>query len=29
MLFYDFEVFKYNWLVVFMDTDTKKICSMY
>ncbi|MDF2884653.1 MAG: hypothetical protein K0R54_5222 [Clostridiaceae bacterium] len=24
MLFYDFEVFKYDWLVVIMDTDTKK-----
>ncbi|WP_097026152.1 DNA polymerase domain-containing protein [Clostridium peptidivorans] len=24
MLFYDFEVFRYNWLVVIMDTDTKK-----
>lgn len=24
MLFYDFEVFKYNWLVVIMDTNTKK-----
>lgn len=24
MLFYDFEVFKYNWLVVIMDTDDKK-----
>lgn len=24
MLFYDFETFKYNWLVVIMDTETKK-----
>ncbi|OSA84085.1 hypothetical protein B2H84_03070 [Clostridium botulinum] len=24
MLFYDFEVFKYDWLVVIKDTDTKK-----
>jgi len=24
MLFYDFEVFKYDWLVVIMDTDLKK-----
>lgn len=24
MLFYDFEVFKYDWLVVIMDTDTHK-----
>jgi hypothetical protein len=24
MLVYDFEVFKYNWLVVIMDTDLKK-----
>ena len=23
MIFYDFEVFKYDWLVVFIDTDTK------
>lgn len=24
ILFYDFEVFKYDWLVVIVDTDTKK-----
>ncbi len=24
MLFYDFEVFKHDWLVVIKDTDTKK-----
>lgn len=24
MIFYDFEVFKYDWLVVFIDTDTRK-----
>jgi len=24
MIFYDFEVFKYNWLVVCIDTDTRK-----
>ncbi len=24
MIFYDFEVFKYNWLVVLVDTDAKK-----
>ena len=24
MLFYDFEVFKYNWLVVIMNSDTKE-----
>lgn len=24
MLFYDFEVFRYNWLVVIMDTETRK-----
>lgn len=24
MLFYDFEVFKYDWLVIIKDTDTKK-----
>lgn len=24
MLFYDFEIFRYNWLVVIMDTDKKK-----
>ena len=24
LLFYDFEVFKCDWLVVVMDTDTKK-----
>lgn len=24
MIFYDFEVFKYDWLVVFIDTDTHK-----
>lgn len=23
MIFYDFEVFKYDWLVVFIDTDTR------
>ena len=23
ILFYDFEVFRYDWLVVIMDTDTK------
>ena len=25
MLFYDFEVFSHDWLVVIMDTDTKEI----
>ena len=25
MIFYDFEVFKYDWLSVFIDTDTHKI----
>ena len=25
MLFYDFEVFRYNWLVVIMDTETRKV----
>ena len=25
MIFYDFEVFKYDWLVVFIDTDKKTI----
>ncbi|MFL0198203.1 hypothetical protein ACJDU8_21950 [Clostridium sp. WILCCON 0269] len=24
MLFYDFEVFKYDWLRIIMDTDTHK-----
>lgn len=24
MIFYDFEVFKYDWLVVFIDTDTRE-----
>ena len=24
MIFYDFEVFKYNWLVVLVDTDAKE-----
>lgn len=24
LLFYDFEIFRYNWLVVIMDTDKKK-----
>lgn len=24
MIFYDFEVFKYDWLVVFIDTDTRQ-----
>ena len=24
MIFYDFEVFKYDWLAVFIDTDTEK-----
>lgn len=24
MIFYDFEVFKYDWLVVFIDTDTRR-----
>ena len=24
MLFYDFEVFKYDWLVVVIDSDTQK-----
>ena len=28
MIFYDFEVFKYDWLVVFIDTDTHKTFSI-
>lgn len=28
MIFYDFEVFKYDWLVVFIDTDTKSTFSI-
>jgi len=28
MIFYDFEVFKYDWLVVFIDTDTRKCFSV-
>ena len=24
MIFYDFEVFKYDWLAVFVDTDNRK-----
>lgn len=28
MLFYDFEVFKYDWLVIIMDTDTHKTISI-
>lgn len=29
MIFLDFEVFKYNWLVVFADTDTEKFTVIY
>ena len=28
MIFYDFEVFKYDWLVVFIDTDTHEIFNV-
>ena len=28
MIFYDFEVFKYDWLVVFIDTDTRQTFSI-
>ena len=28
MIFYDFEVFKYDWLVVFIDTDERKKFSI-
>ena len=28
MIFYDFEVFKYDWLVVFIDTDQQKCFSL-
>lgn len=28
MIFYDFEVFKYDWMVCWLDTDTKKTYSI-
>lgn len=28
MIFYDFEVFRYDWLVCYLDTDTKKMACI-
>ena len=29
MIIYDFEVFKYNWMVTYIDTDTRKLHTIY
>lgn len=28
MIFYDFEVFRYDWILCFLDTDTRKVYSI-